>query len=539
MRIKALIFLLLLGAGVAQMAPAWAQSASTVSVARIDAQTRGAIECASLLQADFKTISEASTSITSATVVAASGGNKEYCKVEGTIAPQIGFELRLPTQSWNGRYFQAGCFGMCGAIQTDRFCADAQAQDLVVSSNDMGHKGTMWQADPWGGVAEQRENFGKRSAHVVAVVSKAVINAYYGQRAARSYFRGCSTGGREGLSEAQFYPGDFDGIIAGDFAMPTRQGIAAAWDAQYLLDTSDNDVFTLAKVELLHRAVMKACDKLDGLEDGILTDPRQCRFDPKTLLCAAGIDRDDCLTKAQIDAAVALYDGPRNSKGQRLTPGGRAFGSELGWGAGVYSGSKNRLEIANSALRNLAFAEVRPTFSYRDFTWDKDVAAMESQVALFDVMPPRTAPDLANFQKAGGKLIVYHGWADAGVPAVGTLDYYAQVHTRQGGLEATRDWFRVFLVPGMFHCSGGDAPNEFDLLSAMVAWVEKGIAPDGILATQLNADKSVKRTRPLYAYPAVAEYSGKGDVNDAANWHRALPKTVTDDRVDWIWAPSR
>lgn len=536
MRLKALVILIALGCGFAQPASVWAAS----PVAKLDAQTRGAIECASLLQANFKAIPEAPTSISSAKIVAASGDNKEYCQVEGTIAPQINFELRLPAQSWNGRYFQTGCGGMCGGIRTDYYCADAQAKDFVVAAHDMGHKGGPWQGDPWGGDPQQREDFGKRSTHVMAVAAKAIIAAYYGQHAARSYFRGCSTGGREGLSEAQFYPEDFNGIIAGDFAMPTRQGgLATAWDAQHLLDINDNDVFTVAKIDLLHKAVMKACDKLDDVEDGILMDPRQCHFDPKTLLCPAGTDRDDCLSKVQVDAAVALYDGPRNSKGQRLTPGGRAFGSELSWGAGTYSGSKNRLEIANSALRNLAFSEVRPNFSYRDFNWDKDVAALEPQVALFDVMAPRTAPDLVKFQKAGGKLIAYHGWADAGVPAVGTLDYYAQVHTRHGGLEATRDWFRVFLVPGMFHCRGGDAPNEFDLLSAMVAWVEKGVAPDAVLATQLNADKSVKRTRPLYAYPAYAEYSGKGDVNDAANWRRALPKTATEDRIDWIWAPPR
>jgi feruloyl esterase len=506
-------------------------------LAQVDARAASAINCSALEKQDFTRLAEAPTTITAARVVAASGDNEEYCQVTGVVAPQVGFEIRLPTQSWNGRYFQTGCGGMCGFIGIDRYCADAQARGFAVAAQDMGHKGEPWQGEPWGAVPAQRQDFGRRSTHVVAVASKAIIEAYYGKRAARSYFRGCSTGGREGLSEAQFYPHDFDGIIAGDFAMPIRQGgIATAWDAQHLLDENDEDIFSQDDLILLHGAVMKACDALDGVVDGLLIDPRQCRFDPAALLCS-GAKGPHCLSKRQVASAAALYGGPRNSKGERLTPGGRALGSELAWGGGEYGGGKSRITIAEGTLKNLAFANVRPDFGYRDVDWDRDLPAMEAQAALFDVMPPRTAPDLAAFEKAGGKLLLYHGWWDPGVPAVGTLDYYAQVWTRRGGLEKTRDWFRVFLVPGMFHCRGGDAPNEFDMLSAMVDWVEKGQAPHRIIATQRAEDKSVKRTLPLYAYPEHAQYRGTGDVNDAANWTSARPKAVHDDRVEWIWGP--
>jgi len=498
------------------------------------------MECAALKHTDFSAIPGAATTISSASIVEATPGAKEYCKVEGVIVPQIGFEIRLPTQSWNGRYFQTGCGGMCGDVMTDRYCGDAQAKDFVVAAHDMGHKGGPWDGAPWGANPEQREDFAKRSTHVMSVVAKKVIAAYYGRTAAHSYFRGCSTGGREALGLAQFYPEDFDGIIGGDFAMPIRQGaIANTWDAQHLLDEHNADIFSDEKIQLLHKAVMAACDKLDGVEDGLMADPRKCRFDPKTLQCPPGKDGSACLTARQVEAAIALYDGPRNSKGERLTPGGRALGSELAWLGGAYGGGASRTAISEGTLRNLAFAETRPDFGYRDFDWDRHVAEVETQVAEFDVMAPRTAPDLTAFQKAGRKLILYHGWWDPGVPAVGTLDYYAQVYTRQGGLEATQDWFRVFMVPGMFHCRGGDAPNQFDMLGAMVAWVEQGRKPDGIVATQMNEDGSVNRTRPLYAYPGFAEYAGTGDVNDAANWRRGEPEAQPEDLIDWIWAPAR
>jgi len=535
-------FLLLLCAAIGVTSAALAESPAsgqTAPLARLDANTQAAIACGDLQKTDFSAIPDAATTITAASVVAGSDRYKEYCRVEGVIAPKIGFEIRLPTKSWNGRYFQSGCGGMCGFLETDKYCGDALARDFVIATHDMGHKGRdAWDGTGWSQDPQQRADFARRSTHVMAVVTKAVIAAYYKQNAARSYFRGCSTGGREAVQIAQYYPDDFDGVIGGDFAMPIRQGaIANTWDAQHLLDANDNDIFSEAKLRTLHAAVMAKCDGLDGVVDGLLADPRQCSFDPRTLACKAGADSDACLTAAQVAAAIALYDGPRNSKGVRLTPGGRALGSELAWGGGAYGGGKSRTAISEGTLRNLAFGEERPDFRYRDFDWDRDVAAVERQVAEFDVMPVRTAPDLDAFHKSGRKLILYHGWWDPGVPAVGTLDYYAQVYSRQGGLDATRDWFRVFMVPGMFHCRGGEAPNDFDMLGAMVAWVEKGVPADGVIATQHNADHSINRTRPLYAYPAIATYSGKGDVNAAENWQPAMPTRAPNDLIDWNWAP--
>lgn len=502
---------------------------SDTPTSQLDAQTKGVVDCAAIQRMDFSGLSEAPTSITSANVVKASGNFKEYCEVNGVIAPQISFTLRLPTESWNGRYFQAGCGGLCGDIRMDR-CEVPQARDFAVAAHNMGHVGHFWSNAMWADVPELRADYGNRSTHVVAVASKAIIAAYYGQRPAKNYFQGCSTGGREGMNSAHNYPGDFDGIIAGDAAYPVRQGaIMNNWAAQILLDTQDREIFSDESKAVLHRAVLEACDKLDGVADGILSDPRLCRFDPRTTACTEG-NNTNCLNEAQVQAAMAIYNGPRNSRGERLSPGGYPYGSELSWRG------KGNLEVATTSLRHLVFAEPRPDFHYRDFDWDNDIAAVEAQSALLDGIPPRVAPDYAAFHARGGKMIAYHGWGD-GIPPTSLLDFYQRVWEKEGGLDATREWFRVFMVPGMGHCRGGDAPNTFDLLTEIVAWVEHGQAPDGVIATQYNDDQSVKRTRPLYAYPTLQAYSGQGDVNDAANWRPAPPKSAPDDKIDWIWAP--
>jgi len=509
--------------------PAFAQT----PIASTDAQLRAVRDCAGLTRMDFTGIPGAATSVVTAQIVKASGESKEYCRVTGVIEPQVQFELRLPTGSWNGRYFQTGCGGFCGFVDLSHWisnCGDALASDFVVGGNNMGHVGDPLKEPLWGGVPQLRESYGRKSTHAMAVAAKAIVAAYYGARPARSYFRGCSTGGRQGLTEAQYYPDDFDGIIAGDAAFPGRLGLSNNWDANHQLDAQNRPVFSAAKLQLLHNAVMTACDGLDGLKDGILEDPRACTFDPQKIVCP-GDDAPTCLTPAQVASAKALYDGARNSKGQRLSPGATPYGSELAWGG------PEVLSLASSYLRYLAYPEPRPDLNYRDFNWDTDPLIIAKQAALYDPVPPGGRPDLTAFEKRGGKLIAYHGWADPGVPPAGLLDYYAKVTGAQGGIPKVKTWFRVFMVPGMFHCFGGDAPNTFDLLTAVVAWVEKGTAPDGIIATQRNDDNSVKRTRPLFAYPSVARYNGRGDVNDAANWHSFTPAKLRDDNIDWLFAP--
>lgn len=498
----------------------------------VDAKLPAAAPCESVMGWDLSRLEGAPTSITSAKLVAANGGTAEYCAITGYVQPQVQFELRLPTKTWNGRYFQVGCGGFCGGVNIQN-CGDVLAKDFAVSANNMGHVGNFLKDPLWGESADARRDYGRRSTHVSAVASKAIVERFYGAQAAYSYFRGCSTGGREGLMEAQHYPDDFDGVISGDPAFAGRLGaIANTWDAQYLLKPDNTPVMSDATLEVLHKAVIAACDGVDGVKDGIIMDPRACRFDVASVQCKDGGEGGDCLSAFQVAAARKVYDGPRNSKGERLFPGGETFGSEGAWKG------DDRLTLADGAERFLNFTPNPPVgFTYRDFNFDTDIDKIKGALAAYDPVAPGEAPDLTAFEAKGGKLILYHGWADQGVSPLNSLDYYAQVHTRQGGLDKVRDWFRVFMVPGMFHCRGGNAPNSFDFMPAIMAWVEKGEAPDGVVATQKDASGVVLRQRPLYAYPRFAAYAGKGDVNAAASWKAASPKTVSDDRIDWIFGP--
>jgi hypothetical protein len=507
-----------------------AEDGTRGAVAALDTQISGALRCEQLIDEDFKNTGIAPFSILSAKLTPAGDGTAEYCAINGYIQPQIQFEVRLPSKTWNGRYFQTGCGGFCGVIGINR-CADALAANFVVAAHNMGHVGLVIKDPVWGSDPALREDYGGRSTHLMAVAGKIIAERYYGKRPARAYFQGCSTGGREGLTEAHRYPDDFDGIIAGDPSFPGRLGaIANNWDAQHLLRDDGSEVFTADKLAVLHAGVMKACDKLDGLSDGILMDPRACNFDPAKLECKSG-GKGDCLSSEQVAVAKALYSGPVNSSGEKLMPGATPYGSELSWsGAG-------RRSLAEGYLRYLAFPTNPPAdYNYRSFNFDTDVAKTEEMARLYDPVAPHEAPDLRAFEQSGGKLIVYHGWADAGVSPMALLDYYAQVTSRQGGPQKTQEWFRVFMVPGMFHCRGGNAPNTFELLPSLVKWVEQGQAPERVVATQ-SGPTGVIRTRPLFPYPAFARYTGKGDMNSEANWTSAAPKKAADDRLDWIRAP--
>jgi feruloyl esterase len=517
-----------LGAAVLALAgPAQAQAPR----ASTDAGLAGVLECSALEGVDFTGVPDAPTAIVSARLTPERDGQAAYCAVVGVVQPQVQFELRMPAQTWNGRYFQTGCGGLCGNIPIEN-CADALADGFAVAAQNMGHVGHFWRDALWAVTPALREDFARRSTHVTAVAAKAIIARYYGAAPAFSYFRGCSTGGREALNQAQHYPEDFDGVIAGHPAFPGRQGpVANNWDARHLLDAQNAPVFSPAALQTLAAGVMRACDGIDGLEDGIIEDPRLCSFDPATLACRRGLRSDECLTPAQVAAARNLYSGARDRAGRLLSPGGSPYGAELAWDG------QSRRSIAETWLRYLAFPDIRPNYDFRSFNFDTDVAATEASAAMFDPVAPRTAPDLRAFERRGGRLILYHGWADPGVSPYGSLDYYAQVAERQGGQDAVREWFRVFMVPGMYHCRGGEAPNVFEFLPHLVRWVERGEAPDGVVARQIR-DGRVVRSRPLFAYPYVARYAGVGDVNDAANWVRAEPARRFDDRLDWNWAPA-
>ena len=499
---KLLVFFASLAVVAAGIAPAAAAGESAVRPVR---------SCADLVRT-FD-VPDARTRVTSAAVVS---GGTEFCDVHGTIEPNIGFQLKLPTRGYQGRYVQYGCGGFCGIIADPVFpagCGPAVG-DAAVAATDDGHQAAPPGFDTTWAIHDQqaRDDYFFRAPHALSKVSKAVIKAFYGKAPARSYFAGCSNGGREALLLAQRYPHDFDGIIA---AAPAAYiGPLVGYQAWIARNTIPDD-----KIFLLHNAVISACDGLDGLVDGQIDDPRLCRFDPGTL---AGQLTDDEIARVR-----RLYAGP-SDHGVRLYPGGQPYGSEISWtfwlnpspglGRGIAA------ELADNALTHLAYPIGQPHSSLADFEFTlRDFRRLVPETVKANAL----SLDLSEFRRAGGKLIIWHGASDQGIPFVGTLDYWQRL---TGG--RPQDWARLFVVPSMWHCSGGDTLTEFDPFRELVAWVEGGHAPYRVVATGRDSSGNVVRTRPVFPYPLRAKYVGSGSVDDAANFV-AAPGFGFSDRIRW------
>jgi hypothetical protein len=524
-------------------------TATTVATSHLG----GVIACSSLAQKDFSTVlSDATVKITSATVVAASGSTPESCKIDGVISPQIKFEVQLPTKQWNGNYFEGGCGGLCGMLSESADCQSAFITGDAIGYNDMGHESSMGNNSDmsWALNETQRQDFAYLANHYVAVLAKALIKTYYGRSVSYSYFSGCSDGGREALMEAQRYPTDFEGIIAGAPAMyfSFLNSFEHAWAAKADLDSSGKEILTSSALTVLHNAVMAACDKLDGAADGLIDDPFACTFDPTTIECTA-TKTTDCLTAQQAEAAKKIYEGPVDENGAHLYPGGGyAYGSELGWAGSGTMGQG----IADSALGYLSQPGSTTKSSTNALNLQYTSAEFKSLLkaaAQYDA----TNADLSAFRGHGGKLILWHGLADPSIPSLGTSAYYQALVKQMGGLSATRQFARMFLFPGVYHCGQGYGPAHFDLVTAITNWVEHGTAPSKIIATRYSSDDAqssaggppgggnsnqttgtVVRTLPIYPYPEVPKYSGSGSVNDASNYVAVTSTDMQQFTFPWI-----
>jgi feruloyl esterase len=449
-------------------------------------------------------------------------GLPSFCRVALTIKPtadsNINIEVWMPTASWNNRYEGTGGGGYTGAITYASLATGIQ-QGFAVANTDMGTiPATVLDGTALVGHPERWLDFGSRSTHEMTVAAKMLIAAYYGQSAGHSYFVGCSTGGHQALEEAQVFPDDYDGILGGAPGHNrTHLHTAFVWD--YAVPHKTAGAFIPAsKLAVLNSAVLAACVGRDGglATDTFLTDPRDCSFDPAALLCTAG-DAPNCLTAQQLDTARKFYDGPRNSRtGARIYPGW-SLGTETGWAF-----------LEDPALLGLPAA---PAFEgittwalglhYNPLTvdFDQDMATVDAVLApTVNFM----STDLNRFNQHGGKLLLYHGFADAIVSTQDTINYYTRLMNEQGlTLAQEQTYARLFLVPGMGHCSGGPGPNTFDALMPLVQWVEQGVAPSQIVATKFVNDDStqgVQMTRPLCAYPQEARYSGSGNPNAASSF---------------------
>jgi feruloyl esterase len=573
--------------------------------------------CGDLQKADFTSIPGAPASIISTGLISATDTQPEYCEVYGLIASQIQFKVWLPSENWNERYLQVGCGGYCGSLDPSEQCYTGLAQNSAVAFDNSGHisGGMMGGGDALWGYDNMglREDFGYRSEHVTALVAKAIVAEFYGKEPTYSYYFGCSNGGRQALQEAQRWPEDFDGIVAGAPAaiQAPLNGEYQPWNGMANIAADGSFILEQAQFQLLNEAALANCDSADGLEDGQITDPRRCDFDPGVLLCKAGqaptaagsdalpslagdlpisgtapltmpelaggalpltqtegmtvtagvtdtaaaglspfaqeIATAVCLTETQIEAARKLYGGPVTAEGEALYPGRQAVGSELawpGWMTGMASG------IGSGYLKYLAFAESpEPSFTVND--WVFDVEGFDSLREMGEVYNA-TNPDLSAFAGRGGKLILYHGWADPAISPFGTLAYYQAVVDTVGDINETQEFARLFMVPGMFHCSGGNAPSSFDMLGPIQDWVEHGVSPEQIIATQYAgsglsggfADPTeggasageVVRTRPLCPFPLEQTYDGSGNIDDAASFSCETPQEegLASGAYDWV-----
>jgi hypothetical protein len=456
----------------------------------------------------------------------ASPARQAMCRVLVLVQPEIAIEVSLPAQ-WNRRLYMFGNGGYAGekldAANRVAHRDAAVKSGFVVTQTNTGHDAEREPLATFTVHPQKMADYAFRSLHVAADVAKKIAEAFYGARPTRSYYNGCSTGGRQALILAQRYPADFDGIIAGAPALNNVSGrmrAIATWQAQAKAPIKT------AKLKLLADRVYARCDERDGLKDGLLVDPTQCDFQPSRDLpvCAAGSsgESDSCFSEGQVRTIEAVYtdvvlNGKRAAFGfpygaEALGPNGRS-----GWDGWIFKddGLSQSALYADSAVKYMIGGKPDLNASIHAFNLERDGKMFEPVGKLMNA----TDPDLSRFRDRGGKLLMYFGWADPALnPRMG-IEYYESVVAKMGA--GTSEFFRLFMMPGVFHCSGGVGPACFDPLTQIVPWVEQGKAPESIVAQQVAANGRVERSRPLCPHPQVARYGGSGSPDDAANFRCA------------------
>lgn len=447
-----------------------------------------------------------------------------HCKLEGYIAPHVRFEMFLPVaNAWNGKFLLAACDGFCGNMASDPGIPGL-VRGYATMSSDGGHTGRPPFDAIWAYNNRQAEiDFGYRANHVLVQTANAILSDYYGREADYAYMTGFSKGGLAGVMSAQRYPDDFDGILARGPVLDYqgRNVFGSPWVANATYDENDQPIILSSRIDLIHNAVVAACDAYDGLEDNLISDPRLCDFEPATLLCAPGTDGADvetCLTAPEVDALVAIYSPPLDSNGEPLYPVGMEYGSEHNWGGFILPNDADHpsysLQGARHYLKYLAFDEdPGPDYDWRTFDPETVGDALDVMAEIYDA----DSPDLTGLEASGNKLIIMHGWADGAIAARATVLWYDEMLAFMGGPERTEPFVRLFVAPGVHHGSRGPGPNIYDALTALESWVERGDAPDEIVFYNEEVGV-VTRSRPVYPFPVTAQWDGVGDVNDAASF---------------------
>ncbi len=462
-----------------------------------------------------------------------------FCRVVAEATPSadssIKIEVWMPVHDqngggWNGKLQGRGNGGFAGEIAYQQLGIGV-SQGYAMAGTDTGHSGEATQASWALGHPEKATDFGYRGIHEMTRIAKAAVKAYYSKEPKHSYFWGCSNGGRQALMEAQRFPEDYDGILAGAPANYFTHLLTKALADAQATTLDPASYIPSRKLPTIARAVNAACDAQDGVTDGILNDPRQCHFDPSTMLCKEG-DSEKCLTAAQVTTLKKLYEGPEDAQGRKIFPGYLPGAEEGpgGWGTwitGPAPGKSLLFAFSGGYFSNFVYGKA--DWNYKDTSVDQAEKAADEKTAQF---LNATDPNLVAFKTRGGKLILYHGWNDPAISALNTINYYNDVVSKMGVRE-TEAFARLYMVPGMQHCAGGAGPDSFgqggasakdaqhNAELAVEEWVEKGIAPTSVIATKYEGDdpsKGAKMMRPLCPYPQVAKYKGSGDTNDAGNF---------------------
>jgi hypothetical protein len=539
--------------------------------------------CSQLASEDFSQVAGAPTTILSATLVTPTAGSTTtypYCDVKGETAPQVQFELQLPTSTYAQRYLQEGCGGYCGNVGVSQPAASGQAGvdecvplnngEFALGQDDEGHIGggntEAWAVDD----PMLKVDFGYLSEHVFALAAKAIIASFYGHAPRYAYYDGCSDGGREALMEAQRFPRDFNGIIAGApaFNQAALNAMEEPYESKADETSSGQPILTAAQSAVLHDDIISQCAD-PGLRDGTIQDPRDCHPDWAKIVCPAGSTAtSNCLTAAQVAAAKRLYAGAVAPDGEHLYTGGEPYGAEGAWPGIVIPGGSapgpaplpGTTPEDTTFFHSIGIGYLRWVGRWTDalslnldtgFSFDQQTFneyAAHGNPANVSSIVDATDPNLTAFYKAGGKLIQWQGWSDQFIPPYGSVAYRQAVIDTMGAATVSK-FYRLYMFPGVYHCGGGYGPNVFDLLTPLANWVESGHAPGSITAALVSggtgaagtgpATGTVELTRPVYAYPEEVRYSGSGNPNDASSYVGYLPSTRHNDDIRWAGYPFR
>ena len=442
-----------------------------------------------------------------------------FCRVAATLTPVPGSDIKmevwLPAATWNGKFMAIGNGGIAGLItytyRSEGGLAGALKRGYATASTDTGHVGDT--AAPFLGNRVKLEDFAFRAVHEMTVAAKAIIDSVYRMPPKLSFWNGCSLGGRQGLIEAQRFPADYDGIVAGAPAISQTRLVSWSTHVGKTALGDPRNRIPGSKYPMIHQAVVNACDERDGLKDGLIDDPTQCNFDFRTLECSGG-DSASCLTAAQVESARVITNPLVHPKTGELIFPGLALGTELGWGLRI--GGPEPQRFGTDYFKYVFDND--PNWDWR--TFDLEHAFTTAHRMGGDILDA-TSTDLSAFEQRGGKLLLFHGWSDANFSAETTINYYKAVLGKMGSDDGGQ-WVRLFLAPGMGHCGGGEGPNTFDAVAALERWVEQGQAPDRIDASH-SSNGRIDRTRPLCPYPQKARYTGTGSIEDAANFVCRMP----------------